>query len=415
MTQTPQQGSNGRSRDGGAEDWKDFWHTGPGTLAGRYMRMFWQPVYRAEDVLPGRAKPFRVMSEDLTLYRGEDGAAHVVAFRCAHRGTQLSTGWVEGDNLRCFYHGWMYGPDGQCVEQPAEPEPFAQKVRIRSYPTEEYLGLIFVYLGEGDAPPLPRYPDFEVDGNFEIGLWTQPCNFFQVHENDPVHPAFVHRNAGLPKGVFGRIPRVSVEETEWGMAEYRRWDDGEFRDSHHGMPNVSHNMKWPKTEPPMPESGWVNSLYWRVPIDDEHMMQPTVDLTRVTGKAKETFRERRATWMALERQVPVADLAEKVLAGEMHVDELNDYRGKTKVVSAQDYVSQVGQGAIVDRSNEHLGRTDVGVILLRKMWTRELRALAEGRPLKQWKRPDDLVASTSQYGSNAFVEVPKDASKVAQA
>ena len=55
------------------------------------------------------------------------------------------------------------------------------------------------------------------------------------------------------------------------------------------------------------------------------------------------------------------------------------------------------------------------MILLRKMWTRELRALAEGRPLKQWKRPDDLVASTSQYGSNAFVEVPKDASKVAQA
>ncbi len=119
--------------------------------------------------------------------------------------------------------------------------------------------------------------------------------------------------------------------------------------------------------------------------------------------------------MALEQQVPTEELAVKVLAGEMHVDELNDYRGKTKVVSAQDYVAQVGQGAIADRPNEHLGRTDVGVILLRKMWTRELRALAEGRPLKQWKRPDDLVASTSQYGSNAFVEVPKDASKVAQA
>src|SRR5687767_10812651 len=103
-----------------AEDWLDSQHTGPGTLAGRYLRLFWQPVYRSEDLAPGRAVPVRIMSQDFTLYRGQDGAPHALAFRCAHRGTQLSTGWVEGDNLRCFYHGWMYGPDGQCVEQPAD-------------------------------------------------------------------------------------------------------------------------------------------------------------------------------------------------------------------------------------------------------------------------------------------------------
>jgi len=111
--------------------YQDFLRTGPGTLAGRYLRMFWQPVYLAEDLKPGRAVPIRIMSEDFTLYRGENDP-HLLAFRCAHRGTQLSTGWVEGDNLRCFYHGWMYGPDGQCVEQPAEPEPFCQRIKIRS-------------------------------------------------------------------------------------------------------------------------------------------------------------------------------------------------------------------------------------------------------------------------------------------
>jgi len=51
----------------------------------------------ARDLPDGRAKPVRIMSEDLTVYRGEGGTPHVVAFRCAHRGTQLSTGWVEGD------------------------------------------------------------------------------------------------------------------------------------------------------------------------------------------------------------------------------------------------------------------------------------------------------------------------------
>ncbi|HEY3116170.1 MAG TPA: Rieske 2Fe-2S domain-containing protein, partial [Chloroflexota bacterium] len=111
------------SATGAGLSYEELVRTGPGTLAGRYLRGFWQPVAVAADLPIGRAKPIRVMSEDFTLYRGESGQPHVLAFRCAHRGTQLSTGWVEGDSLRCFYHGWRYDPDGQCVEQPAEPEP----------------------------------------------------------------------------------------------------------------------------------------------------------------------------------------------------------------------------------------------------------------------------------------------------
>src|SRR5215204_3448275 len=122
------------------QDPSDFAHTGPGTLAGRYLRRFWQPVHRAQDLLPGQAKPLHVMSEDFTLYRGEDGSPHVVAPRCAHRGAQLSTGWVEGDCIRCFYHGWKYDRTGQCVDMPAENGAFPAKVCIRSYPLEEYLG-----------------------------------------------------------------------------------------------------------------------------------------------------------------------------------------------------------------------------------------------------------------------------------
>ncbi|MBM2812247.1 MAG: hypothetical protein HW416_3006, partial [Chloroflexi bacterium] len=144
-------------------EWEDFVHTGPGTLAGRYLRRFWQPIEASRKLESGRARPIRIMGENFTLYRGEAsphpdplsrgeeaGKAHVVAFRCAHRGTQLSTGWVEGDDLRCFYHGWKYDGTGQCIEQPAEPEPFCNRIKIRGYPTEEYLGLIFAYFGDGE-------------------------------------------------------------------------------------------------------------------------------------------------------------------------------------------------------------------------------------------------------------------------
>src|SRR5665213_4323008 len=81
----------------------DFVHTGPGTLAGRYLRTCWQPVYRAEEIHAGQAVPVRVMSEDFTLYRGEGGVPHLVASQCAHRGTQLSVGWVEDDCIPVSY------------------------------------------------------------------------------------------------------------------------------------------------------------------------------------------------------------------------------------------------------------------------------------------------------------------------
>lgn len=86
-------------------DYRELFRTAPGTPGGRYMRLFWHPVYSAEDLKPGWAKPIQIMSEKFTLYRGESGTPHVVAFRCAHRGLQLSLGWVEDDCIRCRYHG----------------------------------------------------------------------------------------------------------------------------------------------------------------------------------------------------------------------------------------------------------------------------------------------------------------------
>ena len=97
----------------------DMVHTGPGTIAGRFLRNFWQPVATG-GMLPGRTRPVEVLGEKFTLYRGESGTFHLTDFHCAHRRAQLSVGWVEGDSIRCRYHGWRYDADGQCVEQPAE-------------------------------------------------------------------------------------------------------------------------------------------------------------------------------------------------------------------------------------------------------------------------------------------------------
>ncbi len=104
--------------------------TRKGTPMGDFLRRFWQPVAAVAEVAKGGAIPIRLLSEDLTLYRGESGNPHVVAARCAHRLNLLHTGWVENETIRCMYHGWMYNGTGQCVEMPAEDASFAPKIKI---------------------------------------------------------------------------------------------------------------------------------------------------------------------------------------------------------------------------------------------------------------------------------------------
>src|SRR5687768_4378556 len=94
--------------------------TSAGTPMGQLLRKFWHPIALSKSVVPGKAREVRLLGEDLALYRGESGSAHLLANRCAHRLTKLHTGWVQGDELRCMYHGWKYDARGQCVERPAE-------------------------------------------------------------------------------------------------------------------------------------------------------------------------------------------------------------------------------------------------------------------------------------------------------
>jgi nitrite reductase/ring-hydroxylating ferredoxin subunit len=142
--------------------------TAAGTPMGTLLRSFWQPVAPADSVEPGKARALRVLSEDLTLYRGESGTPYLIGARCAHRCTVLHTGWVQDDQVRCMYHGWRYDGTGRCTEMPAEKNVSPDLVKIAGYPVHEYGGLLFAYLGTGirsaaqararRAGPVARHP-----------------------------------------------------------------------------------------------------------------------------------------------------------------------------------------------------------------------------------------------------------------
>lgn len=367
----------------------DFIHTGPGTLAGRYLRMFWQPVYQASRLRTGRAVPLKIMSEEYTLYRGESGTPYITAPRCPHRLTRLSTGKVEGEDIRCFYHGWKFDGSGQCLEMPAEPPGSERRLAIRSYPVREYLGLIFAYLGEGEPPEFPRYPHIEGPGEPDWFVHLRPINYFTQIDNvvDPAHTPFTHAGAGfLENGVVG-VPRVEGHENEWGIIQYGRRPNGEVRVNHFGMPNIFHN----KFVPTSAESGWQELIVWCVPVDDTSHINFRVTLAHVEGEAAERFRKVRDARNALMETLPAPHLvAASIVAGETTLDM---YLDRPDIVAIQDLVTQIGQDPIPDRTQERLGRSDVLVVMARRIYQRELAALEQGLPLKQWRWMPDLVAA----------------------
>jgi len=378
------------------EDHNDFVHTGPETIAGRYLRRFWQPVCRSEDLAKEHAVPIRIMSEDFTLYRGESGQPYVVASRCAHRGAQLSTGWVEGDCIRCMYHGWKYEGSGRCVEQPGEEEGFAAKIKIRSYPAQEYLGLVFVYFGEGDPRPLRKHPDFEGPGVLETGLpeyW--PCNYFNRLDNacDVGHVSFTHRESALRAGRPEQLAlrTVSSSETDYGIRTSVSVPGRPPFHTHLHMPNTNQTRSRARIEGSLKDAAtlWVDRLFWRVPIDDENSVSFVIDWMPLEGEAARQYKERR---LQARSQVTVSpnEYGQSVITGKMRVKDLDPQMSTYYLFWIEDYAVQVGQGRIADRSNEHLGRMDAGVILLRKIWQRELSLLAESKPLKEWTTPSGL-------------------------
>jgi 5,5'-dehydrodivanillate O-demethylase oxygenase subunit len=368
----------------------DLARTGPATLGGRFMRRFWIAVQRGEDLPVGRVKPIRIMSEDYALYRGASGQAQIIAYRCAHRGAQLHLGRVEGDELRCIYHGWKYDCRGQCIEQPAEEAGFARKVQIASFPTREYLGLIYGYFGTGEPPEFPPFPAPVTEGLIETPVPALiPCNYLQSFENslDEVHVSFVHRRGGSHEGMYD-LPEIGAEETGWGMLRTGKRKNGKVRISLHYMPNITRVLV-----PPMAGfegvGGWKEMFFNFVPIDDENHLWLITYLVAVTGREAEIYLAKRAEYRAKLAQFgPAQDLAREVMAGTRLLDDIDH----PDLVRVQDVAVQVGQGRIADRHHERLGRSDAAIILWRKILSRELRALAEGRPLKRWtKAPAEIV------------------------
>lgn len=331
-------------------------HVGADTPGGRILRRYWHPVLPGRELEPGSTRPIRALGEDYTLYRGESGEAYLVDGLCPHRMTVLHAGWVEGESLRCMYHGWKFDQTGQCTEQPAEDAGFAKGVCITSYPVQEAYGLIFAYLGDGEPPEFPRFAAFDDPGVTVLasirppGVWD--CNWFQTIENDvdPVHTAFVHRES---EAHWHGTPTVSAKETDTGMIVLA--GRGEYqRETYYHFPCLLQLTVFPMPGKPLE----LPMLLYTLPVDDEHCSF-LVSLAMPHEMA------------AKVRSGEIVPPGQLPLTAEIIRDLFSGVR-RPQGITEEDYLIMVGQGVNADRSREKLGKSDAAIVLLRDLWRRAI-------------------------------------------
>lgn len=360
------------------EENKRMTETGKGTPMGELLRRYWHPIAAATEFEDRSTKPVRLLSEDLVLYKDRSGTYGLLALHCAHRRADLSYGFVEDCGLRCSYHGWAYDENGNCVSAPFEDSVagntrFREQIMQTAYPVEEKAGMIFAYLGPSPAPLCPNWESFGWENGFaQIVLAPLDCNWLQAAENniDPVHFEWLHSNWSLrQRGETGPYApthlKIDFEEWEHGFGYRRVVENTTEADFASMLPRLA-------IMPNVFVPGGSHFEY-RVPIDDTHTLSLIWAWAPVPVEQQPYIQRRIPHWNA--------KITDPVTGRWISSHVIN-----------QDTIAWIGQGQLADRENEHLGRSDVGVVLFRRRLAEDLLRVERGEdPSGVIRDPDQNV------------------------
>ncbi len=377
--------------------------TGRATPGGALLRRYWQPVALAEELPAGGPPlPVRIFSEDLVLFRDEQGRPGLLAVRCSHRGADLSYGRIEGGGLRCLYHGWLYDVAGNCMEQPGEPagSTFKERVKHPAYPCQETGGIIFTYMGPGESPLLPAYEFLTVPEEHRyVNKVHHECNYLQGNEGniDPVHLSFLHRFLNDERnrlimrseesyyGVLGRevAPETELENTDFGLRIFTVRDAGPeqqyLRVSNFVFPNLSAF--------PGSTGGDGYSVNWHVPIDDIHHWKYQIVFRRTAPLDREQLARQYAAEMTSGYRL-VRNKENRYLQNREQ-QKTETFTGMGTLFAVHDKFAVEGEGPILDRTQERLASSDKAIARARQMLLRAIEDLQAGRdPLHVVRRPE---------------------------
>ena len=401
---------------------------GAGTPMGNLLRLYWLPfLFSGEVEADGPPERVRLLGEDLVAFRNSDGDVCLIGERCPHRLASLYFGRNEANGLRCIYHGWKFDGEGRCVDQPSEPSrsTFKDKIRTAAYRCVERGGVVWAYMGPGEPPPLPHFEWMDLPDDHLVGSKRmQYSNWAQALEGefDQSHVSYIHSYLD-GSGIVGNAlvdqirsadthPVFEVVATPYGscIAAGRDapGDQRYWRLTQHLMPFFA--MTGPYG--PNPRRIWRS---W-VPIDDENVFvlgihyHPTRPLTQaerdsalerstVSNIAPE-YREPPSS-KPFGRYRPLATL-ENDFFQDREVQRTKTFTGIPEFW-AQDAAAQLTMGTICDRSQEHLGTSDLAIIAVRR------RLLAAAKALRdQGVTPPELADPDVYFARADAVLLPVD-------
>jgi len=358
---------------------------GPGTPGGELLRRYWWPFAPAKELEDQPTRFVRLLGEDLVAFKDKSGNYGLIQDHCAHRGASMLYGRVEERGIACAYHGWLYDGTGQCLETPAEPadSQFCRTVKMRAYPVQLWLGVLWAYLGPLPAPPITKFDVWaRMDGTHKISVQPQlDCNWIQAMENtvDPAHLPILHQETSTQgrtppsttRGFTDDIEGFDFDETPYGIMKRRAYKNG-LTDQHPLVfPNILRHQK---------------NTQIRVPIDDEHTyiifinFEPSKDGSIVEHEEL--------------KDIPVRYVPSyKTPAGQLHPNTRFDILYD---VQAGDHMAWETQGPIADRTVERLATSDKGIIMYRRMLRQEIEKVQMGLdPMNVFRDPEHKIVDTN--------------------
>ena len=372
---------------------------GTGTPAGSLLRRYWQPVALVDELQgPRPVKPVKIFGENLVLFRERDRYG-LIERHCPHRGADLAYGRLEDGGLRCSFHGWLFDVSGNCLETPAEPEAsrLHEHIRQRAYPVVEKSGILFAYLGEGEAPAFPHFDCFVAPAEYTFafkGYWD--CNWLQALEVgiDPAHASWLHKyfededpatnygrqfrgtpsDSALPISKVLREfdrPEIRVERTAYGMRLHtlRRISDAQ---THVRVTNILFPQAFV-----IPMNAEMTITQFHVPVDDTGCYWYSIFTSFGAKVDKETMRNQRLKTYPAPDYKPIFGRANGwgFSAGEQ---ASATFTGMGFDINIHDQFACESQGPIQDRSRENLGTTDKGIVLYRRILLDAIRKSEAG-------------------------------------
>jgi phenylpropionate dioxygenase-like ring-hydroxylating dioxygenase large terminal subunit len=189
---------------------------------------FWYPVARSEEITADKPLQVGLLGLTFVAFRDADGAAHVLANTCVHRGGSLSEGLVENGRIACPYHGWQFNGEGKCMHIPSLANgKIPARAKVDAYPVQEKYGIVFAFLGdlpEEERPPLYDVEEYGTEGwKAQLYVFDLACNYERSVENglDPIHNEFVHPAQGAPMlSDEQQSSTVPMEDIPWGSKFY---------------------------------------------------------------------------------------------------------------------------------------------------------------------------------------------------